>query len=109
MKNKIKKIKKSIGNIPALPDDRAFLPMLLVTVCMAVAFLSVIIDRFIYPFGKDLLSPIIAQLIAMLIPAYLCMLILCPEKKLSSQLKGVGIAKIGYEYVFFLIFTSNIF
>lgn len=106
MKNRIKKIKKSIGDIPATPDARAFLPMLLTTVCMIVAFLAVIIDRFIYPFGKDLLSPIIAQLIAMLIPAYLCMLILCPEKKLSSQLKGIGVAKIGYEYVFFLIFTS---
>lgn len=106
MKNRIKRIKKSIGEIPSSPDGRAFLPILLVTVCMTVAFLAVIIDRFIYPFGKDLLSPIIAQLVAMLIPAYLCMLIICPEKKLSAQFKGVGIAKIGYEYVFFLIFTS---
>ena len=106
MKNKIKKIKKTIGEIPATPDERAFLPILLVTVCMTVAFIAMIIDRFIFSFGNDLLSPIIAQLVAMLIPAYLCMLLLCPEKKLSAQLKGIGMARIGHEYVFFLIFSA---
>ena len=106
MKNKIKNIKKTIEKIPASPDERAFLPILLVAVCISIAFLAVIIDRFIYSFGGDLLSPIIAQLVAMMIPAYLCMLLLCPEKKLSAQLKGVGMAKIGHEYVFFLIFSA---
>jgi hypothetical protein len=106
MKNKIKKIKKTIGEIPATPDERAFLPILLVTVCMTVAFIAMIIDRLIFSFGNDLLSPIIAQLVAMLIPAYLCMLLLCPEKKLSAQLKGIGMARIGHEYVFFLIFSA---
>lgn len=106
MKNRIKKIKKTIGEIPAKPDERAFLPILLVTVCMAVAFIAMIIDRFIFSFGNDLLSPIMAQLVAMLIPAYLCMLLLCPEKKLSAQIKRVGMARIGHEYVFFLIFSA---
>ena len=106
MKNRIKKIRRTIGEIPAKPDERAFLPILLVSVCMAVAFITMIIDRFIFSFGNDLLSPIMAQLVVMLIPAYLCMLIICPEKKLSAQLKRVGMAKIGHEYVFFLIFSA---
>jgi membrane protease YdiL (CAAX protease family) len=106
MKERIKKIKKTLSDIPSSPDDRAFLPILLVAVSITLATLALVVNSFIYPFGGDLLSPIIAQIVTMLIPAYLCMLILKPEKSLATQLKELGVAKIKHEYVFFLIFTS---
>lgn len=73
---------------------------------MSVAFLLTVIDRFIYNFGGEIISPIIAQVIILLIPSYLCFMLTEPQKKLFEQLKGIGVGKLSANYIFFMIFSA---
>lgn len=88
------------------PKSDAFLPLLLATVSASLALIMLIIDKFIYSFGGDLLSPMLGQLIVLLIPSYLCIQISSYKKSASAQLKWLGFRKMGAEYIFFLIFTA---
>lgn len=83
-----------------------FLPLLLATVCMLICLLVTLIDKLIYPFHSGLLAPALCQILILLIPAYLCTILLSPEKKPTQQLRHIGIASLRAEYIFFLIFTA---
>ena len=83
-----------------------FLPVFLITVCLFIALLTQIADTFIYPFGKDLLSPMISQLIILLIPLYLCMTVVFPQKSPVYMLRALGCRKLRAEHVFFIIFSA---
>lgn len=106
MAHKTKKTKFKKPVIVAEPQKEGFLPILLATVCMVVALLAVIIDKFVYRFGGEMISPMIAQIIILLIPSYLCMLLIFPEKSPLYQLKAIGMGRLRAEYIFFMIFTS---
>lgn len=103
---------KTKNNLPNQPKEplsprlEGFLPMLLATVSMLITLLATVIDKFIFPFGEDMLSPALGQIIILLIPAYLCLLFLSPEKSLGQQLKAIGIGKLRADYVFFIIFAA---
>lgn len=97
---------KTVKNLAADRKKEAFLPILLATVCMSVALLAVIIDKFVYRFGGELLSPLLSQVIILLIPMYLCMLMIYPGKSPVYQLSQIGMARLRAEYIFFMIFTS---
>lgn len=83
-----------------------FLPVFLITVCLAVGLLTQIANSFIYPFGKELLSPLLAELIILLIPLYLCMTVVFPQKTPVYMLRALGCRKLAAQYVFFIIFSS---
>lgn len=84
----------------------AFLPILLSTVCMGIALFLVVIDKFVYSFGREIISPVIAEILIFFIPAYLCLLITAPQKKLYEQLKGIGMGRLRADYIFFIVFSS---
>ena len=104
--SKIKTVKEKILRAPVEPRKEGFLPLLLCTVSMAIALLAVIIDKFIYRFGGELLAPMLSQLIILLIPAYMFTLIILPEGSTASKLRSLGISRLRAEYVFFMIFTA---
>ena len=91
---------------PALPIKEPALPLLLSTVVFAISLIALCIDRFVYPFSQELLAPVILQLTALVIPAYLAMMITNADKSIGMQLKDIGIRKVKAEYVFFMIFTA---
>lgn len=84
----------------------AFLPLLLSAVCMGIAFFMLLVNKFVYNFGGEIISPIIAQVLILLIPLYLCLLLTDPQKKCAEQLKGLGISRLGADYIFFMIFSA---
>jgi thioredoxin 1 len=43
-------------------QSKAFLPILLTAICLALTLLSAIIDKWVYPFGSEMLSPALAQI-----------------------------------------------
>lgn len=102
----MKKNQEKAPRTPIVPRKEGFLPLLLATVCMAIALIAVIIDKFIYRFGGELLAPMLSQLIILLIPAYMFMLVVFPDGSMLSRLRSLGIAKLRAEYVFFMIFTA---
>jgi membrane protease YdiL (CAAX protease family) len=73
---------------------------------MGVAFFLVVIDKFVYNFGGEIISPIIAEVLILLVPAYLCLLITEPQKKLHEQLKTIGMGKLSADYIFFIVFSA---
>lgn len=87
------------------PKD-GFLPFLLTAVCMLITLLATLIDKFIYPFGADMLSPALGQIIILLIPIYLCLQLLAPEKTMKQHIQALGIGKLHAEYAFLIIFSS---
>ena len=86
--------------------DEAFLPLLLAAVSSVLAILLMIIDKFIFPFGGDLLSPLLGQVAVLLIPAYLCLQLTGFGKGAKQVFGELGFGKLRAEYVFFIIFTS---
>ena len=89
----------------AAPKE-GFLPLFLVTVCLFIALLTQIADTFIYPFGKELLSPMLSQLIILMIPLYLCLTVVFPQKTPVYMLRSLGCHKLRAEHVFFIIFSA---
>lgn len=83
-----------------------FLPLLLIAISMGIALIASVVDKFIFPFGGELLSPFIVQVLVLLIPAYLFLMILYPEKTTLSKMKSIGFHKIRAEHIFLIIFTS---
>jgi membrane protease YdiL (CAAX protease family) len=88
------------------PRHEAFLPILLSALCMLVALMSLIIDRFIFPFGSELLSPAIAQIVILLLPSYLYLLLTKPHKSLFNQMTDIGMGRIKADGVFLIIFAT---
>ena len=82
------------------------LPLAVCALLFLLSLISLIIDSFIYPFGGELLAPVILQLIGLVIPTYLAITVVYPDKSLFVQMKEVGFCKIRSEHVFFIIFTS---
>ncbi len=109
MKKRIKdptdrpKIKK---REPAQPCSDAALPLLLCTVAFAVCFVTLIINKFVYPIGKELLSPVLLQLIALLIPSYLAIMLRAQDKGTLTEMRGIGFVALRAEYIFFVLFAS---
>jgi membrane protease YdiL (CAAX protease family) len=97
---------KNNSKITFTPRREAFLPILLATVCMFIAFLSLIIDRFIFHFGNELLSPAITQIITLLIPAYLYLLFTGANKPFCQHMSEIGMGRIKADSVFLIIFAS---
>lgn len=91
---------------PATPIQEPALPLLLCLVCFAISLLTLIIDRFIYPFGDELLAPVIISAVALILPSYLAIMISSSEKSPRAKLSELGLRKISADHIFFLIFTS---
>lgn len=91
---------------PITPISEPALPMLLCTVVFGICLITLVINKFIYPVGKGLLAPVILQIVALVIPAYLAIMLTAPEKSLFRQMKGVGFHRISADHVFLLIFAS---
>ncbi len=107
MKEKIKKTKaEKAPRTKAVPINEPALPMLLCAVSFSICLITLIIDKFIYPVGNELLAPVILQLVALIIPAYLVLMLSAENRPLSEQLRSVGFKALRSEYVFFVIFAS---
>lgn len=106
--NKLSGKKKPI--LPPIDKDSVYaeaaLPFLLILVCLSVTLIAAVIDRFIYPFGNELLSPIILQVVVILLPCYLMILIISPDRRAGAQRHSIGFGKLHVEYIFFIIFSA---
>lgn len=91
---------------PVTPIIEPALPMLLAAVVFTICFITLVINKFIYPIGRELLAPVILQFIALVIPAYLVIMLSSAEKSTFSQMKEIGFSSIRADHVFFLIFAS---
>ena len=91
---------------PAKPIAEPSLPLLLCAVSLLLSLLTLIVDRFIHPFVGELLSPVIMQVIILLIPAYIVALLLNPKKQPLLVFSNLGFVKIKATNVFFVIFTA---
>lgn len=91
---------------PAAAHPEGFLPILLAAVCMLITLLIAVINRFIFPFHSQLLSPVICQILIFLIPAYLSMAFLAPEQGLSQRVRSIGFARLRADYIFFILFAA---
>ena len=83
------------------PCNEAFLPLLLSATSATLALIMLIIDKFIHPFGGDLLSPMLGQMIILFIPTYICIHVSSYRKSAKKQLKWLGLGKMGAEHIFF--------
>lgn len=102
----MKKTENKKEKIAVEPRNDGFFPILLSSICAFIALVAVIIDKFIFEFGSEILSPIVAQILMILLPAYIFMTMSFPSKKPISLMREIGIRRLRAEYVFFLIFTS---
>ena len=90
--------------ITAHPEG--FLPILLAAVSMLITLLVAVINSFVFPFHSQLLSPVICQILILLIPAYLSLTFLSPEQSLAQRARGIGFARLRADYIFFILFTA---
>ncbi len=88
------------------PITEPALPMLLSAVVFVVCFITLIINKFVYPIGEELLAPVILQLVALIIPAYLVIMLTAPEKSAFYQMRETGFHHLRAEYIFFVLFAS---
>ena len=90
----------------AEPIAAPSLPLLLCAVSFAISLAALITDRFIHQFGHELLSPVIMQIIAVMIPAYMVMLLIYPQKKPIDIFRALGFGMVRAGNIFFIIFAS---
>ncbi len=90
----------------AAPITEPALPLLLCLVCFAISLVTLIIDRFIYPFGSELLAPVIISAIALILPSYLAVMLSSADKCAVEKLNELGFKKLKVDHVFFLLFSS---
>ena len=83
-----------------------FIPLFLISICLFIALLAQIADKFVYPFSKDLLSPMLSQLIILFIPLYLCLTLVYPQRTPVYMLRSLGCHKLRADHIFFIIFSS---
>lgn len=91
---------------PATPITEPALPLLLSTVCFAICLITLIIDKLISSVGKEPLAPVILQLVALAIPAYLTIMLTSQEKSAVRQMRGIGFCALRAEYIFFTLFSA---
>lgn len=91
---------------PVTPISEPALPMLLAAVSFTICLVALIINKFIYPFGNELLAPVILQLVALLIPSYLVIMLTSSDKSVFAQMKEVGFKALRADHVFFVLFSS---
>ena len=102
MKNKqAKTVKETVS-----PRPDGALAMILSAIAMGIILIAVIIDKYIFPFGQEPLSPIIAQILILLVPAYVFTVLSFPGQSTAEQMREIGIRRLRAEYIFFLIFTA---
>jgi len=109
MKDKKKNLNSNRGaptRLDVQPYKEAAIPVFLCLVCMAVACVAWIINKFVYPFGETLLAPVILELLAIVFPCYLVLLSIYPKKSAAEQMRSVGFHKISPRYVFFMLFAA---
>jgi len=102
--NPPKKEKKQ--RAPVTPISEPALPMLLALVVFTICFVALVINNFIYSFSDELLAPVILQLVALVLPAYLVIMLTSPDKSAFSQMKDIGFHTVKAEYVFFILFSA---
>lgn len=99
--------KKPRNKLPsATPITEPALPLLLSTVSFAICLITLIIDKFISPVGKEPLAPVILQLVALAIPAYLAIMLTSSGKSAVRQMRGIGFRALRAEYIFFTLFSA---
>ena len=91
---------------PVTPISEPALPMLLSAVVFVICLVTLVINKFIYPIGEELLAPVILQFVALIIPAYLVIMLSSAEKSAFAQMKEIGFGAIKADHIFFLIFAS---
>lgn len=98
-----------------VPRKEGFLPFLLAASAMSVVLVALIINKFIFQFNNEPLSPVIAQMLILLVPTYV-FLTLTRGRATANQLKELGIRGFGAQHIilvisasFFAICTSFLF
>ena len=109
---------KKVKNDIAVPDDKrerrnpptpiteTALSLILCAVAFAICLIMLVLDRFVFTIGDELLAPVIAQLITLVLPAYLVILLTYREKSALLQMKKIGFCKLRAKYIFFIIFSA---
>ena len=82
------------------------LSLIFTAVAMAVVLVALLINKFIYPFSQEPLSPIIAQILIFLVPAYILITLVWGHDSRERRLEEIGIKLIKAEYMFLLVFAS---
>ena len=88
------------------PITEPALPLLLCLVCFSISLAALIIDRFIYPFGGELLAPVIISAIALILPSYLAVMLSSTDKSPYEKLTELGFRRLKADHIFFMIFSS---
>ncbi len=91
---------------PAEPYTEPAIPIFLCLVSMVIALICCVIDSFIYPFGDNLLAPMVLELLAIVFPCYLILLAIYSKRSFRSQMRIIGFGAIKVRYVFFLVFSA---
>ena len=89
-----------------MPITEPALPLLLCLICFAISLITLIIDRFFYSFGNQLLAPIIISAVALIIPSYLAIMVSSDNKSNAKRLSELGCKRVKADHIFFLIFAS---
>ena len=82
------------------------LSLIFTAVAMAVALVALIINKFIFPFSHEPLSPIIAQILILLVPAYSLVTLVWGHDRREYRLAEIGIKRLRAEHIFLLVFAS---
>ena len=102
----MKKNEKKARTPSVSPRPDGFMSVLLCAIAMGVILIASVIDKFIFPFGNEPLSPIIAQILILFIPAYVFMIMASSGKNTVDQMRDVGVTRLRAKYLFLLIFTA---
>lgn len=98
--------KQKEPRVPPAPTDEPALPLLVSAILFAVSIFALITNTFIHRFSSELLSPVILQIVALVIPSYLAVMLSSSNKSTSAQLKEIGCRVIRADHVFFIIFAA---
>lgn len=96
------KLKKA----PPEPISEAFAPLLLCGISMLLGLLAFIIDKFLFPFSAELLSPVLCQILILILPSYLYLSAAAPERSFTDNIKSLRVCGFRAENIFFLIFAT---
>ncbi len=87
-------------------QSSALFPCLLAAAISSALVLAVaLINRFVYPLNKDMLTPFISEIVLLLFPILLT-LSLTEQRKGGPLFKEAGFSKLHAEYIFFIIYAA---
>ena len=69
-------------------------------IAFAICLVTLVINKFIYPIGKELLAPVILQLVALVIPSYLALMLTASEKSVFVQMRETGFRSLSVNTYF---------